>query len=127
MVRAPATPGCAGWLTATTCERPGFGRSAGEVLCCDRDTFPCVQPARGRTATTNPKGGGRRQQPERQAQDNQPVRDWPGETPGSPVARLPASGEIPPSKRSSKDPATGRATGPVCSDTEARTTLLTLH
>ena len=37
---------------------------------------------------------------ERQAQDSQPVRVRSGETPGSPVARLPASGEIPVSKRS---------------------------
>jgi len=93
-------------------------------VCCHSNTFLCVQPARGRTATTNPKGGGRRQQPERQAQDSQPVRVWPGETPGSPVARLPASGEIPPSKRSNKVPARGRATGPVCSGSEARASVV---
>jgi len=41
---------------------------------------------------------------ERQAQDSQPVRVRSGETPGSPVARLPASGEIPASKRSNNTP-----------------------
>ena len=56
---------------------------------------------------------------ERQAHGSQPVQVRSGETPGSPVARLPASGESPPSKRSDKAPARGRATGRSAASSEA--------
>jgi hypothetical protein len=46
------------------------------------------------------------------------VRVRSGETPGSPVARLPASVERPPSKRSDKVPERGRATGQSATSSE---------
>jgi hypothetical protein len=46
-----------------------------------------------------PPKGGHHDVTERQAHGSQPVRVRPGETPGSPVARPPASGEIPGSRR----------------------------
>jgi hypothetical protein len=47
---------------------------------------------------------------ERQAHGSRPVRVRSGETPGSPVARLPTSEEIPPSKQSDEVSERGRAT-----------------
>jgi hypothetical protein len=50
---------------------------------------------------------------ERQALVGKPVRVRFGETPGSPVARLPALVETPPSKRSDKAPVSGASDWPV--------------
>jgi hypothetical protein len=59
-----------------------------------------------------PKGG-HHDVTERQAHGSQPVRVRSGETPGSPVAALPASGEIPGSRRGKTAPVRGgQPTGP---------------
>ncbi|MGH2722139.1 MAG: hypothetical protein ACRDJO_11140 [Actinomycetota bacterium] len=54
--------------------------------------FQCAQTARAQKRT---EGGGEGGEPERQACVSQPVEVRPGETPGSPVARLPAAGGSP--------------------------------
>src|SRR6266508_2519584 len=54
-------------------------------------------------------------QTERQAHGSQPVRVRPGETPGSPVARLPAAGEIPSVEAERRSPWKGASNRPVCS------------
>ncbi len=56
---------------------------------------------------------------ERQAHDSQLVRVQPGETSGSPVAALPASGEISASKRRKTVLERGRATGRSAASSEA--------
>jgi hypothetical protein len=56
---------------------------------------------------------------ERQAHGSQPVQVRSGETPGSPVAALPASGESPASKRRKTTPARGWATGRSATSREA--------
>src|SRR5215207_11243744 len=69
----------------------------------------CVQQL-GRRG--GPKGGSD-DVTERQAHGSQPVRVRPGETPGSPVAALPASGETPGSRRRKTAPVRGgQPTGP---------------
>ena len=52
---------------------------------------------------------------ERQAHGSQPVQVRPGETPGSPVARLPAAGEIPSVEAERRSPWKGASNRPVCS------------
>jgi hypothetical protein len=59
-----------------------------------------VRPAA--RAPRNPSRRGGDGVTERQAHGSQPVQVRSGEMPGFPVARLPASGESPPSKRSDK-------------------------
>ncbi len=78
-------------------------------------TGMCVQQL-GRRAS--PKGG-HHDVTERQAHGSQPVRVRPGETPGSPVAALPASGESPGLKRRKTAPGRGRATGQSAASSEA--------
>ena len=56
---------------------------------------------------------------ERQAHGSQLVEVQPGETPGSPVAALPASSEISASKRRKTVPERGRATGRSATSREA--------
>jgi hypothetical protein len=65
-----------------------------------------------------PKGG-HHDVTERQAHGSQPVRVRSGETPGSPVAALPASSESPGSKRRKTVPGRGRATGQSAASSEA--------
>jgi hypothetical protein len=90
--------------------RPGL-----RAATADRDSAGmCVQQL-GRRGP--PKGG--HDVTERQAHGSQPVRVRSGETPGSPVAALPASGEIPGSKRRKTAPGRGRATGQSAASSEA--------
>ena len=84
---------------------PSVGDSAGM----------CVQQLGRR----GPPKGGHHDVTERQAHGSQPVRVRSGETPGSPVAALPASGESPGSKRRKTAPGRGRATGQSAASSEA--------
>jgi len=81
-------------FTARTLERT-LGQARPRPLSDADSAGMCVQQLGRRGA---PKGG-HHDVTERQAHGSQPVGVRPGETPGSPVARPPASGEIPASRR----------------------------
>src|SRR6266540_2977841 len=71
--------------------------------------FACVQKL-GREET---RGGGGGSGNRAQAHGSRPVQVRPGETPGSPVARLPASGETPVVEAEQRSPWKGASNRPV--------------
>src|SRR6266540_4255294 len=74
-----------------------------------RMPFACVQKL-GREET---RGGGGGSGNRAQAHGSRPVQVRPGETPGSPVARLPASGETPVVEAEQRSPWKGASNRPV--------------
>ena len=97
----PMAPSRACECWTSTSQQPSHATAAQAQACShlpspDRDSAGmCVQQLGRR----GPPKGGHHDVTERQAHGSQPVRVRSGETPGSPVAALPASGEIPASKR----------------------------
>ena len=95
------------WRLVPSCDT-GSCRVPGDVpdVC---NAFACVQKL-GREET---RGGGGGSGNRAQAHGSRPVQVRPGETPGSPVARLPASGETPVVEAEQRSPWKGASNRPV--------------